>query len=167
MQTAWKHRGAALHGRMIGFTAIPDLFVFGVAISLMAPLIDAFLVVKLTSFFWNLVSGAQGALSGIDRLVLVSYIALPLFDVAVVLCAFRLEPEEDKKLLWALPFQTLLYRQILYISVIRATWRAITGTLAGWSKLERSAAALGSGLLMAEKVAVKLVVKRYTVRSRN
>jgi hypothetical protein len=55
-----------------------------------------------------------------------------------VFLAFKLDPKEDRSLLWLIPLQRLFYRQLLYISVIRAMWRATTGSLAKWGHAQRA-----------------------------
>ena len=51
--------------------------------------------------------------------------------------AFKFDPREDRRLMLLLPVQRLFYRQVLYISVFRALWRAATGSLANWGRSTR------------------------------
>ena len=60
-----------------------------------------------------------------------------MLEIFTVFVAFRLDPKEDKRLMWYIPFQRVFYRQLLYISVIRAMWRAVTGSLAKWGRATR------------------------------
>ena len=68
--------------------------------------------------------------------LIASYLALPLIEVLSALVAFGFE-RNSPALVLLIPVQKLFYRQLLYITVYRAAWRALTGTLAEWGKLAR------------------------------
>ncbi|MGR3365484.1 MAG: hypothetical protein ACU0CY_15035, partial [Maritimibacter harenae] len=58
----------------------------------------------------------------------------------VAALAFHFEPNERKSLLWLLLIQRFYYRQLLYITTIRAFLRALSGRVQGWQKLKRTSA---------------------------
>ena len=89
---------------------------------LLSPLIDVFLVYGLvfldpwtTLALWGAVLAVQ-------------------FVAALI--AFRLE-REPVGVLWALPLQQIVYRQVMYAVLIRSTITALAGIRLGWQKLRR------------------------------
>ena len=138
MQTAWKHRRAARTARGVGLFSIPDLWLTGIVMGLMAPVADAVLLGVLLRGAWSLAQGDPAPAGGDGALVMIAgWAILPVLDLVVALAAFRLEPGESRRLLLLVPFQRLLYRQLLYITVYRAVGRALAGRIAGWGKLVR------------------------------
>ncbi len=138
MQASWKHSGAFGEGRMLGVLALPDLAVFGYVMPLLAPLADLFLIMLLYGFLSTVGDPAQAGIAATTGSILLAYMLLPLFEVITVAIAFRLDPKEDRRLMWLIPVQRIFYRQLLYFSVIRAVWRAATGSLAKWGRANRS-----------------------------
>ena len=80
---------------------------------------------------------SQGYMELLTNPLLVAYLALPALEILTAVIAFRFDAKEDKRLLLLLPLQRIYYRQILYICVIRAIWRAATGSLASWGRMTR------------------------------
>ncbi|MGJ8628888.1 MAG: glycosyltransferase [Sulfitobacter sp.] len=138
MQAGWKHQGAIVEGRKLGLISLPDLAIFGYLMPLLAPLADLFLLIMIYGFFTGLGDPAQADTTAITGTVLLAYLMLPLFEIITVAIAFKLDPKEDRHLMWLIPVQRLFYRQLLYFSVIRAVWRAATGSLAKWGRASRS-----------------------------
>lgn len=136
MQAGWKHLGATIEGRALGLVALPDLAVFGYLMPLLAPLADLFLVILIVEFVADFGTADEHA-KVIASPLLIAYLMLPTLEVLSAIRAFRLDPLEDRWLLLLLPLQRLFYRPILYISVIRALWRAATGSLANWGRMTR------------------------------
>jgi hypothetical protein len=116
--------------------ALPDLAVFGYLMPLLAPLADLFLVILIVEFVADFGTAGEHA-KVIASPLLIAYLMLPTLEVLSAIRAFRLDPLEDRWLLLLLPLQRLFYRPILYISVIRALWRAATGSLANWGRMTR------------------------------
>ena len=137
MQAGWKHSGAILERRSLGGVALPDLAVFGYLMPLIAPLADVFLVVLLVEFVMTFGTAEQEYARIITNPLIVAYLALPALEVTSAVVAFKLDPKEGRRLLFLLPLQRVFYRQVLYISVIRALWRAATGSLASWGRMTR------------------------------
>jgi cellulose synthase/poly-beta-1,6-N-acetylglucosamine synthase-like glycosyltransferase len=138
MQAGWKHHGAIGEGRKLGLISLPDLAIFGYLMPLLAPLADLFLIIMLYDFFAGSDATAQVGAMATSGVVLLAYLVLPLFEVVTVAIAFKLDPKEDRRLMWLIPVQRVFYRQVLYFSVIRALWRAATGSLAKWGRASRS-----------------------------
>ncbi|MFC5140690.1 bifunctional polysaccharide deacetylase/glycosyltransferase family 2 protein [Actinomycetospora rhizophila] len=125
MQSMWKHRRAVLEsgasGRF-GRAGLAHLAVFQVLLPLLAPLVDIFLVYGLlfldpvtTLVAWSAVLGVQ---------------------LAAGVIAFRLE-REPIGVLWRLPLQQIVYRQLMYAVLIRSVVTAVGGIRLGWQKLRR------------------------------
>jgi len=138
MQAGWKHLGSMVERRNLGRVALPDLAIFGYLMPLIAPLADLFLVILVLDFLTNFGDTGSGFRSIITNPLIIAYLALPVFEIASAMVAFKLDPREDRRLLLLLPIQRIFYRQVLYISVIRALWRAATGTLASWGRMTRA-----------------------------
>jgi hypothetical protein len=84
---------------------------------------------------------AQDGLAGVSSQsgwLLGVFLALMLLDALCLLVAFRLEKRFDWKLLALVPLVRVGYRQLLYVAVYRAVWRAMSGRLVGWNKLKRT-----------------------------
>src|SRR5919108_38970 len=125
LQAVWKHRAAVWRrgeGR-IGRRGLPYLVLFQIALPLLAPLIDVFSVYGLVFLdavavleFWVLFTGLQLALGWY---------------------AFRLD-RESPRVLWSMPLQQFVYRQLMYMVVIESTLTAIRGTREQWRPISRS-----------------------------
>ncbi|WP_430780754.1 bifunctional polysaccharide deacetylase/glycosyltransferase family 2 protein [Actinoplanes sp. G11-F43] len=126
MQAMWKHRKALFDsgpsGRF-GRFGLPFLALFGLALPMLAPVVDIMLVYGLV--FWEL-SETVAAWLGM--------LALQLFTAAV---AFRLDRESYKPLL-KLPLQQFAYRQLMYLVLLQSATTALTGGRLRWHKLNRA-----------------------------
>ncbi len=134
MQTAWKHKGAALERRSVGLISIPDLWVFGVLFPLLAPVADLVLLGTILDALIDWALGRPVFKDMPSRLIVAGYLLLPLLDLILALIAFRFESNESKRLLLLLPLQRFYYRQIQYFTTYRAVTRALTGRIASWGR---------------------------------
>jgi peptidoglycan-N-acetylglucosamine deacetylase len=137
MQTAWKHRRAARTAPGAGWFSIPDLWVTGVALGLLAPLADLVLVAVLAGAAVDMALGRPVVTGDAAPLMLAGWLALPLVDLLTALVAFGFARGERPALLLLVPLQRLLYRPLLYFTLYRAVARALAGRLAEWGKLIR------------------------------
>jgi cellulose synthase/poly-beta-1,6-N-acetylglucosamine synthase-like glycosyltransferase/peptidoglycan/xylan/chitin deacetylase (PgdA/CDA1 family) len=126
MQAMWKHRKALIDsgpsGRF-GRVGLPFLALFGVALPLLAPVVDIMLVYGL--LFWEI---DETAIAWLGML------ALQMFTAAV---AFRFD-REPLTPLWRLPLQQFAYRQLMYLVLIQSATTALTGGRLRWHKLHRA-----------------------------
>ncbi|XVV17838.1 bifunctional polysaccharide deacetylase/glycosyltransferase family 2 protein [Actinoplanes sp. CA-131856] len=126
MQAMWKHRRALWDsgpsGRF-GRVGLPFLALFGVALPMLAPVVDIMLVYGLV--FWELEETVVAWLG---------MLALQLFTAAV---AFRFD-KESLKPLWRLPLQQFAYRQLMYLVLMQSATTALTGGRLRWHKLHRA-----------------------------
>ncbi|MEV6927126.1 glycosyltransferase [Dactylosporangium sp. NPDC051485] len=129
MQAMWKHRRSLVDrgpsGRF-GRVGLPFIAFFGIALPLLAPLIDILLVYGLFFSSWKITTIAWLAMFGMQVLT------------AVV--AFRLDKEKLRPL-WVLPLQQFVYRQLMYIVLIQSMGTALTGARLRWHKLHRAGSA--------------------------
>ncbi|GIF24370.1 cellulose synthase/poly-beta-1,6-N-acetylglucosamine synthase-like glycosyltransferase/peptidoglycan/xylan/chitin deacetylase (PgdA/CDA1 family) [Actinoplanes tereljensis] len=135
MQAMWKHRRALRDsgpsGRF-GRVGLPFLALFGVALPMLAPVVDIMLLYGLV--FWEL------------QETLVAWcgmLTLQLFTAAV---AFRFD-RESMKPLWRLPLQQFAYRQLMYLVLMQSFTTAMTGGRLRWHKLHRAGLAQRSEML--------------------
>jgi cellulose synthase/poly-beta-1,6-N-acetylglucosamine synthase-like glycosyltransferase/peptidoglycan/xylan/chitin deacetylase (PgdA/CDA1 family) len=124
LQSVWKHRAALWRrgeGR-IGRRGLPYLISFQIALPMLAPLIDIFSIYGLLFLdplsvlgFWVVFTGLQ--------LLLGWY-------------AFKLD-RESPRVLWAMPVQQFVYRQLMYFVVVESVLTALQGTRLHWRPIAR------------------------------
>jgi cellulose synthase/poly-beta-1,6-N-acetylglucosamine synthase-like glycosyltransferase/peptidoglycan/xylan/chitin deacetylase (PgdA/CDA1 family) len=125
MQSVWKHRRAFLRRREgpIGRIGLPYLVLFQIALPLLAPLIDVFALYGI--LFLNPLP------------VLAYWLAFNLLVLGQAAYAFHLD-RERARVLWALPLQTFVYRQLMYLVVLQSVASALQGLRLRWQHVERS-----------------------------
>ncbi|MFE3549101.1 bifunctional polysaccharide deacetylase/glycosyltransferase family 2 protein [Streptomyces kronopolitis] len=129
IQAVWKHRGAALQmgpaGRF-GRRGLSYLALFQIALPLFAPIVDIFALYGLLFLGpWQSAGVWCGFL--VVQLVCAGY-------------ALRLDGEK-MRVLWAMPFQLLVYRQLMYLVVIQSVVALLLGTRLKWQRMHRSGTA--------------------------
>jgi cellulose synthase/poly-beta-1,6-N-acetylglucosamine synthase-like glycosyltransferase len=126
MQAMWKHRRALTDsgdsGRF-GRRGLPFLALFGVALPLLAPVVDIMLVYGLV--FWELEE------------TLIAWFGMLALQIVTAAVAFRFDREAMGPL-WRLPLQQFAYRQLMYLVLIQSATTALTGGRLGWHKLRRA-----------------------------
>jgi cellulose synthase/poly-beta-1,6-N-acetylglucosamine synthase-like glycosyltransferase len=124
LQAAWKHRASFWRRgeHRIGRRGLPYLVLFQIVLPMLAPLIDLFSIYGLLFLdplrvleFWITFTGIQ--------LLLAWY-------------AFRLD-RESPWVLWAMPVQQFVYRQMMYLVVIESVQTAIQGSRLHWRPIDR------------------------------
>lgn len=136
IQTGWKHRRALRRCSGLGWITLPDLLIFGVLMSLLAPLIDVFIFFACIHFIASL---WQGDLPATNAWLFAGYACLPLLELLSSAIALKFDGRRQYGLLWYFPLKRIVYRQLLILTLYRALWRAISGRLARWNKLPRMA----------------------------
>jgi cellulose synthase/poly-beta-1,6-N-acetylglucosamine synthase-like glycosyltransferase/peptidoglycan/xylan/chitin deacetylase (PgdA/CDA1 family) len=126
MQAMWKHRHAFFErgqsGRF-GRLCLTYLWFFQVLLPLLAPLIDVFSVYGIA--FLN------------PARVAAFWLSFTALQVLVAGYALRLD-REKLRALWVLPFQLIVYRQLMYLVTIQSVIAALLGTRQRWQATERS-----------------------------
>ena len=141
LQCLWKHRAILRNGKPRGLARIglPQAWLFQIGFGVLSPLIDLGLLISLIATglsVWE--HGAAASTAELTRLGLY-WLAFSSIDMLAAWTAFRLEPAENRNLLWLLLPQRLGYRQMMYYVVVKAVGAALSGPSVGWGKLERSA----------------------------
>ncbi|MDB5477413.1 MAG: polysaccharide deacetylase [Phenylobacterium sp.] len=148
LQCIWKHRAGLfdLKHPVLGFLALPQIWVFQILLTAIAPLVDLAIVWSLIAsiyswaFHWREWSP--------DDLVRplsywAAFIFLDLSAGALGMALERRAPWGD--VLW-MPVQRFGYRQLMYSVVVRSLDAALNGARVGWGKLERRATAAMEGV---------------------
>ena len=129
MQALWAHRGALRdHGASgrFGLVGLPLIAGFGVVLPILAPVVD------FCTFYGVVVRGQLStALAWLGMLGL---------QCIVAIVAFRLD-RESMRPLWSLPLQQLVYRQLLYLALLKSVVTALAGVALRWQKIARTGAA--------------------------
>jgi cellulose synthase/poly-beta-1,6-N-acetylglucosamine synthase-like glycosyltransferase/peptidoglycan/xylan/chitin deacetylase (PgdA/CDA1 family) len=126
MQAMWKHRRAVIeHGRSgrFGRLCLTYLTLFQVLMPLVAPAIDVSSLYGL--IFLNKVQVAVFWLSFLALQALAGGYALHI-------------DRERLRALWVLPFQQVVYRQLMYLVTIQSVITALLGTRQRWQVIRRS-----------------------------
>jgi cellulose synthase/poly-beta-1,6-N-acetylglucosamine synthase-like glycosyltransferase/peptidoglycan/xylan/chitin deacetylase (PgdA/CDA1 family) len=125
MQAVWKHRAALWRPgeQRIGRRALPYLVLFQIVLPLLAPLIDLFSIYGLV--FLD------------ARAVIAFWLTFNALQLGLGWYAFRLD-RESARVLWAMPLQQFVYRQLMYLVVIESILSALGGTRMHWRSVPRS-----------------------------
>ncbi|SCL58395.1 Glycosyltransferase, catalytic subunit of cellulose synthase and poly-beta-1,6-N-acetylglucosamine synthase [Micromonospora citrea] len=126
MQAMWKHRHALRErgaGGKLGRRGLPYLTVFQVVLPLTAPAVDVYAVYGLLFLPWS-------------TLVL-AWAGLLLLQTVTAAYALRLDRERPGPL-WSLPFQQLIYRQLMYLVVVQSVVTALIGNRLRWQRMVRT-----------------------------
>ena len=129
MQAMWIHRGAVrdpgASGRF-GRLGLPVLAAFGIVFPLLAPVVDIMTIYGI-AVTGNLSAG-------------LAWLAMLGLQLLTAVVAFRLD-RESLRPLWSLPLQQFVYRQLLYLILMRSVTAALAGVALRWHKLKRTGAA--------------------------
>jgi hypothetical protein len=129
MQAMWIHRGAirerGASGRF-GRIGLPFLAAFGVIFPLLAPIVD------FLTLYGIVVQGRAEAT--------IAWCLMLLMQIVTAIVAFKLD-KESMRPLWSLPLQQFVYRQLVYVILLRSMMSAIAGVALRWQKLHRTGAA--------------------------
>jgi peptidoglycan-N-acetylglucosamine deacetylase len=141
LQCLWKHR-SALFSRahpVLGFFALPQIWLFQIVLACAAPLVDLAVV-------WSLVAGviAQQAHPlewDAETLILplLYWAIFVLVDLSACALGMAMERRAPWRDLFWVPLQRFGYRQLMYYVVAKAVITAVRGPLVGWGALERRA----------------------------
>ncbi len=127
MQSFWKHRDL-LFSKLkpnMGWILLPNLLIFGFIIPVFSPIVDILFVAGLFT---------RHAL-----FYLLFYVAFFLVDWIVSIMAYRFDAQKftiNNALM--LFIQRFVYRQILFVVLLKAYLKAIKGELANWGVLKRT-----------------------------
>jgi peptidoglycan-N-acetylglucosamine deacetylase len=145
LQSFWKHSGTLFRPKYgtLGWVALPNIFVFQIALPLISPIIDllflgsvALWAVERWHFSW--LPTIQSSTDDLLRSVFF-FIGFLLIDVLTCVIAFTLERKEDWTLLVPVLLQRFYYRQLMYVVLFRSVKEAVSGRPVGWRGVEPEA----------------------------
>ncbi|HEY2069726.1 MAG TPA: polysaccharide deacetylase family protein [Rhizomicrobium sp.] len=141
LQCLWKYRGMMFRPRYgaLGLIALPQVWVFQILLTALAPVADLLLIWQLAWQGINYLEHGAEFSGGDLYTVGLYYVVFTVVDILAAVFGFLMERRENWNLLWWLPLQRFGYRQIMYYVVVRSIWTAIRGAVVGWGKLERTA----------------------------
>jgi len=141
LQSFWKHSSTLFRRKYgaLGWVALPNIFVFQIALPLISPVID--LLFLGTLLLWGL---AQLHITQIPHLwttadvqrSVIFFLGFLIIDVLTCAIAFTLERHEDWTLLVPVLLQRFYYRQLMYIVLFRSVKEAVSGRAVGWRGVE-------------------------------
>ncbi len=141
LQSFWKHANTLFRPKYgtLGFIALPNIFVFQIALPLISPLLDLLFFGSL--LLWGL---AQLRITQIPQMwttadvqrSVVFFLGFLIIDVLTCVIAFALERHEDWTLLIPVLLQRFYYRQLMYIVLFRSVKEAVSGRPVGWRGVE-------------------------------
>ncbi|MBO4205150.1 glycosyltransferase [Micromonospora echinofusca] len=126
MQAMWKHRHAPREsgsGGKLGRRGLPYLTVFQVVLPLTAPAVDVFALYGLIFLPWST--------------LLLAWLGLLALQGLTAAYALWLDGERYGPL-WSLPFQQLVYRQVMYLVVVQSVVTAMLGNRLRWQRMVRT-----------------------------
>lgn len=125
LHSMWKHRRALFEvgpGGRFGRRGLSYLTIFQVVLPLLAPVIDVYLL--------------YGILFLDAREVGWVWVGFLTTQMLVAGYALRLDGERLRAL-WALPFQLVIFRQLMYLVVIQSVVATLVGTRLKWYRVQR------------------------------
>ena len=127
MQSFWKHRDLLFSFRKpnIGWVALPNLLIFNFIIPFFSPLVDILFVAGLFT---------RHALE-----YTLFYLLYYLIDCIISSLAYRYDHQKfSLKQVCSLFVQRFIYRQLLFVVLLKAYLKAIKGEIANWGVLKRT-----------------------------
>jgi cellulose synthase/poly-beta-1,6-N-acetylglucosamine synthase-like glycosyltransferase/spore germination protein YaaH/peptidoglycan/xylan/chitin deacetylase (PgdA/CDA1 family) len=125
LQSVWKHKSMFLnpHFKAMGMFALPSILVFQALLPIFTPLADIGLLL--------------GIFTGNALKVIAYFLLFTLVDAAAAWLAFSFE-KEDKKVLWYILPQRIIYRYLLFAVLLKTMLNIIKGELQNWGVLKRT-----------------------------
>ena len=148
LQCLWKHRKDLFNPKhpVLGFVALPQIWLFQIVLTVAAPLVDLAIV---SSLIWALYGRAyhpvEWSPDDFFRSVFywAAFIFLDLSAGALGMALERRAPWWD--LVW-LPIQRFGYRQLMYYVVVKSVVSAVRGYRVGWGvQVRRATVAMDRG----------------------
>lgn len=125
MQCFWKHKKVMAEHPTSSTSVVvmPNIFIYNILLPLTYPFADSALLFGLIFGEW--------------RSLVLPFIIFTIIDLIYAVWGLRDEPNKWK-LLAVVPFQRVVYRQLLYYTVYKALVRAIEGSGTGWNKFAKT-----------------------------
>jgi hypothetical protein len=130
---------------VLGFVALPQIWLFQIFLTALAPVVDLAIVWSALSalYSWTF-HPIEWSADDLMRPLFywAAFIFLDLSAGAIGMAMERRAPWAD--LVW-MPVQRFGYRQLMYYVVVKSIGAALHGVRVGWGKLERRATAAVEG----------------------
>jgi len=144
LQAVFKHRGAFLKHRAMGFFALPNIIIFQMLLPLFSPFIDLMFAAGVVNFAYAHYFHPEAASNASFEKLLAYFLAFLIVDFLASSLAFALEPRHpankgDGWLLFHIWIQRFTYRQVFSLVLLKTIKRAIDGRSFNWEKLDRTA----------------------------
>jgi peptidoglycan-N-acetylglucosamine deacetylase len=146
LQSFWKHSDTLFRPKYgtLGFVALPNIFLFQLALPLISPVIDLLFLGSVIA--WALAQYhivrlpllSATASADVERSVLF-FLGFLVIDMFTCVLAFVLERKEDWTLLIPVLLQRFYYRQLMYVVLFRSVKEAVSGRPVGWRGVEPEA----------------------------
>jgi len=149
LQVACKNLPAVWRVRPIGLGlfGLPNIIVFQFIFTLIAPAMDLMLLWSFISALNNYLSGPPEAVFPPQALHTVAAYWLYFQVLELATAALAIAIERKSRHMWhllpLLVVQRFCYRQLLYITALRAALAALKGRMLGWNKLIRTGRVVG------------------------
>lgn len=139
LQIAWKHKGAmAARPSGISLVTLPNI-ILQFLFTLMAPIMDAALLLLLVATAASLMLSAEPIDAPTLQLLAAFWIGFQTLDLIAASIGVRLGGGRvTLDTVFLVLLQRITYRQLLYVTAIRALLAALKGTFVGWGKLVRT-----------------------------
>lgn len=139
LQCLWKYRAITFRPRYgaLGMIALPQVWLFQILLTALAPLADVLLVWQLVGQWISWAQHGAEFQTNDLKLIGIYYCVFVVVDLVAAIFGFLMERREEWSLLWWLVLQRFGYRQLMYYVVIRSLVTALRGPFVGWGKLER------------------------------
>ncbi|MGZ5998666.1 MAG: glycosyltransferase, partial [Rhizomicrobium sp.] len=127
LQCLWKYRRLTFNPRFgaLGMIALPQVWLFQIGLTALAPLADLLLIWQLISQ-WIAYVQHGSEFSNTDLVTVgIYYVVFVVVDLLAAAFGFLMERNEQWSLLWWLPLQRFGYRQLMYYVVVRSISTAI------------------------------------------
>jgi cellulose synthase/poly-beta-1,6-N-acetylglucosamine synthase-like glycosyltransferase/peptidoglycan/xylan/chitin deacetylase (PgdA/CDA1 family) len=147
LQCLWKHRAGLFDRKhpVLGFVALPKIWIFQIVLTAIAPLVDLAIVWSLIASLYSWAFHWQ-EWSPDDLIRPLAYWAAFIFlDLSAGALGMALERRAPWGDMGWMPVQRFGYRQLMYSVVVRSIDAALNGVRVGWGKLERRATAALEG----------------------
>ena len=144
LQSVWKHRGAFGRKGVLGWIALPNIFVFQILLPLVSPFIDLMFSVGAVWYYIQKSFHPESTDPASFHRLVVFFVAFLVIDFFASSIAFALERQrpEAREDLWLLSqvwLQRFAYRQLFSLVLLKTLKRALEGRRFAWDKLERTA----------------------------
>ncbi len=139
LQGAFKHADVLLKRPSgLSMITIPNIIIFQFLFTVLSPAMD---VVLLFAIVLTLASFLVESQHQVDNIIIIAkyWIVFQAADVLAAMIGVALNKgSHNWRLIPLIPVQRFSYRQLLYVTAIRALLSAIKGTFVGWGKLLRT-----------------------------